>query len=148
MCLWSPSCIPRLWLMTQSLQQLYYSYHAVVLAVSLNLWPAAHSSTDKCSGWLKGWLTAGTGSWEGKICAEQYCHQTHPTIKSSSGAMWWEQRTGKLGLESNKEEKVFLDKVHGRELHITICLTHLTSVSKPMFFSAWCQALFSFISVL
>lgn len=57
---------------------------------------------SKCSGWLKGWLMAGTGSWEGKMCAKQYCHQTHPIIKSWSDAIWW----GNLDLKPPSKKRL------------------------------------------
>lgn len=87
-----------------------------------------------------------------QLGGQHVCKTTPPPNTSYYQIMVWGYMIGAqymmgLGLETNKKEKAFLDKEHRRELYIMICLTHLTPVSKSIFFGAWHKALFSFISV-
>lgn len=70
-----PACTPRLWLMAQSIQQPCCSYHTLVLAVPLNLWPAVHSSTVKV---LADWRD---GLWQQQAAGRATCVQNNTTTK-------------------------------------------------------------------
>lgn len=89
------------------------------------------------------WLIEGmVQGRNGQLGGQDVCKTILPPNTSYYQIMVWdymvgaEYMVGELGLETNKEEKAFLDKEHRRELHIMICLTYSASVSKSMFFSA------------
>lgn len=113
MCLLSSisACSPRLWL--------DHTKHsaAVLLHCSsdchLNSESVLHSSTGRCSGFLKGWFSAGTGSWEGKTQRKQYCHKPHLISKSWHGGS---RRQGNLDLKALRKKRSCWTRSMGEEL--------------------------------
>lgn len=113
MCLLSslPACNLRLWL--------DHTKHsaAVLLHCSSDCHPSSepvlHSSTDKCSSFLKGWFSTGTGSGEGKTQRKQYCHKTHPIVKSWYGG---NRRQGNLELKTVRKKRSCWTRSTGEEL--------------------------------